>query len=122
MKGGASFYNKIVILVALCAVVFFLVLSYGMIQLEKSTWESAIPNTCPDYWVETSKNTCSDIRGLSTSSPCKNEESATPFSRDMTQYDTKLKKNGFAKSCGVGWEGITYGTMLPEGHDLYEAA
>ena len=65
--------------------------------LKSKSWPPNV-NACPDYWEKTQDGKCKNIKKLGS---CNLEDDG----KDLTKMN-KDQKCGWAKSCGVTWDGF----------------
>ena len=105
-------YSAIIILIV-SLVIIGVSLSYS----KNKVWPPMVPN-CPDYWtVDGSGNntTCVNIKDLGTCSSNTGDKHLTMNfnSPQFTGSNGPCNKRTWANSCGVSWDGITYGVKNP---------
>lgn len=116
---GATF-QKIVLTIAIVLLIITLIIINMTLTASKSSanWPPMVTE-CPDYWTDLSgdKALCFNSKDLgkcnhpsfdSNNNP--NHSSAVDFSKPaFSGADAQCAKQRWAKSCGVAWDGITYG-------------
>ena len=113
-------FSDIIILI-ISLILIGLALSYA----KDETWPPMVPS-CPDYFIMDGSGNdarCVDIKDLTLGSS-KSVCQPPPGSRDKhlkMNFNTpafmgsngKCKKYNWATTCGVSWDGITYGVQNP---------
>lgn len=112
-------FQKIIIIIAVILLIISLVL-IGIFMNNNKTAEQWPPliGDCPDYWIDTSGNgsKCVNVKNLG---KCKSSSDPGTFSMDFTTSEFTgsqglCNKYKWATStCGVSWDGITYGVENP---------
>jgi len=112
-------FQGIVIIVAILLLIITLILIGLLMAKSKNTeqWPPLI-GACPDYWMDTSGNgsNCVNVKDLGI--PKCIERVGGHFTKDFsTDYYTGdqglCNKYTWANTCGVSWDGITYGVPNP---------
>jgi len=111
-------FQRIIIIVAVILLIISLVLIGILMNNNKKTeqWPPLIGD-CPDYWIDTSGNgsKCVNVQNLG---KCTSSPDPGIFSMDFTTSDYigsrgLCNKYNWANTCGVSWDGITYGVENP---------
>jgi hypothetical protein len=107
-------FKKKVMLFCLIALVIVLFIILIVIRQKSSNvkWPPYVSN-CPDYWLDLSSNgsQCLNIKKLGTCNiPTKDNNSLMDFTTGtFTSSGGQCNKQKWANTCGVTWDGITYG-------------
>ena len=111
-------FQRIIIIVAVILLIISLIFIGILMNNNKKTeqWPPLIGD-CPDYWVYTSGNgsKCVNVKNLG---KCTSSSDPGTFSMDFTTSDYigsrgLCNKYNWANTCGVSWDGITYGVKNP---------
>jgi hypothetical protein len=114
MKG----FQKIVLFAAIIILIIALVFIGISLTYNKSqTWPPIVAD-CPDYWVidGSGNNTiCKNIKDLGTCPPNSGTKHLTKNFNNpaFTGSQGNCNKYRWANSCGISWDGITYGVNNP---------
>jgi hypothetical protein len=111
-------FQRVVIIIAI--IILIIILFLIGLALHKSTGQPWPPivGDCPDYWIDLSGNgtNCVDVKDLA-KSKCPSvgtEHLNMNFNVPGFQGTNGLcSKYKWANSCGVSWDGITYGSQNP---------
>ena len=111
-------FRKIVIVSAIIILIIALIfISFALVYSQKNANWPPLVGDCPDYWVDTSGNgeSCVNVKNLGRCKPANGEKNLTMnFSSSVfTGSNATCAKYNWAKSCGVSWDGITYGVTPP---------
>ena len=112
-------FQKIILIVAIIVLIIMLV-TIGMALSKSSDTQSWPPviGQCPDYWVDLSGNgeACFNSHSLGKCN-VPNSVDRTPVKNfNEAPYNSEnglCEKYTWANSCGVTWDGITYGVKNP---------
>jgi hypothetical protein len=113
-------FQKIVLYSAIIILIIILVLIGIALSYSKNeTWPPMVPS-CPDWWiVDGSGNnaTCVDVKDLA-NDMCRGNSKDVHLKKNFNtaQYsgsNGNCSKYNWANSCGVSWDGITYGVTNP---------
>jgi len=111
-------FQKIIALIAFILLIITLV-SIGII-LSKAKTDNWPPTTadCPDYWLidgSGNNSVCINIKDLGKCPPQSGKKHLTMnFNESVfTGSSGKCNKYNWAKTCGISWDGITYGVSNP---------
>jgi len=106
-------FQKVVLIIAAIILVVFLVIFLTVLLRDKKTeqWPPMVGD-CPDYWVDTkgSGGNCVNTYNLGTCSSQSTMDFTTPA---FTGTNGTCAKYNWANSCGLSWDGITYGVTNP---------
>ena len=111
-------FQKTVLMVAVIALVVLLVfMAYVLTKAKyEAEWPPIVGN-CPDYWVDLSGNgtACFNSKSLGKCNiPTKTDKNTMNFNiKPYNGADSECAKNKWATTCGVTWDGITYGVNNP---------
>tara|TARA_B110000444_G_C18829316_1_gene592225 strand:+ start:1766 stop:2092 length:327 start_codon:yes stop_codon:yes gene_type:complete len=99
-------FQRIVLIIAL--VILMLALIIIGVMLYNKQYDIKFPpevGNCPDYYTSGPKNVCHNTIGVKVKNPNCNSMDFSSFS----SFGNKAmkKKCGWAKECGVVWDGIT---------------
>jgi len=104
-------FNTIVSLVAVVIlIVVLVVIGFSLRKTKDKNWPP-VSASCPDYWEIDSSGNCMNSKLLGTCELVNNKKNF-----NVDEYSGSLgpcKKYNWAKSCGVSWDGITYGATNP---------
>lgn len=106
-------FQKILLVIMFILLIVILVL-VGITLYKNKTSKTWPPNLadCPDYWLDMSGNgmKCVNVKDLGTcnGSVAQGEH----LTMDFSTYNSCDKYN-WANSCGIAWDGITYGVPNP---------
>ena len=97
-------FQKVVLIIAAIALVIFLFAMWLLIRnAAKNVKYPPTTSECPDYWLNTEANKCSNVKSLGTCSEKSMDFSGPSYGG--TRGD--VQKCQWAKSCGLVWDGIT---------------
>jgi hypothetical protein len=97
-------FQKLVLIIGAIVLVIFLFAMWLLIRNAAKKYKfPPITSQCPDYWVNTGANQCSNAKNLGTCS-----EKVMDFSTTAYQGSKgNVAKCKWAKPCGLVWDGIT---------------
>jgi hypothetical protein len=105
-------FQKIVLISAIIILLIALIfIGFALSFSQDDKWPPLVPQ-CPDYWqIDGSGNntTCSNVMNLGNSCTSPMNFNNAPF----TGSNGACAKYTWANSCGVTWDGITYGVNNP---------
>lgn len=117
-------FQKIVLIIAVIVLIIALVvISFALSNSsDNQVWPPLVPS-CPDYWIMdgSGNNTiCTNIKNLGTCSPQSGNAPAIKDHLTMnfngstyTGSNGLCAKYNWANTCGLSWDGITYGVPNP---------
>jgi hypothetical protein len=112
-------FQKIILVIMFILLIVVLVL-VGITLYKKNAKQSWPPNMgdCPDYWLDMSGNgaRCVNVKDLGTcnGSVSKGQHLTMDFSvAPYVGSEGTCSKYNWANSCGIAWDGITYGVPNP---------
>jgi len=116
---GMQSFQKVVLISAIVVLILVLIfIGFVLNNATESVWPPII-GECPDYWVDMSGNgsMCTNVKDLGNGT-CKPTGSNKYLTMDFTQPaflggNSMCAKYKWATSCGVTWDGITYGIENP---------
>lgn len=113
----ASFQKIVMISAIVILIVSFIFISFALVYSKQNINWPPVTGDCPDYWVDTSGNgaNCVNVKNLGTCKPAGGQDYLTMNfnSSVFTGSDANCAKYNWAKSCGVSWDGISYGVAPP---------
>jgi hypothetical protein len=112
-------FQKFVLFIAIILLTIVLIfIGFALRKKSTAVWPPVIGD-CPDYWIDTSGNGagCVNIKNLGNGT-CKPTGTDKYLTMDFTQPSFVggaglCAKYNWANSCGVTWDGITYGATNP---------
>jgi hypothetical protein len=127
---GMQSFQKVVLISAIVVLILVLIfIGFVLNNAKESVWPPIV-GECPDYWVDMSGNgsMCTNVKNLGNGT-CKPIGSDKYLTMDFTQPaflggNSMCAKYKWATSCGVTWDGITYGIENPcdaSGNNLSES-
>jgi hypothetical protein len=116
---GMQSFQKVVLISAIVVLILVLIfIGFALNNARQSVWPPIIGD-CPDYWEDVSGNgsMCKNVKNLGNGT-CKPTGSNKYLTMDFTQPtflggNSMCAKYKWATSCGVTWDGITYGVENP---------
>ena len=114
-------FKKMLIFVSIIILLIVLVIIGTALSFAKDeTWPPLVPS-CPDYWtLDGSGNDakCVDVKDLAIPSQTCNVPTSGHYEKKFNEAiysgsEGTCNKYKWAKSCGVSWDGITYGVNNP---------
>jgi hypothetical protein len=111
-------FRKIVVVSAIIILILALIfISFALVYSQQNATWPPVVGDCPDYWIDTSGNgaNCVNVKNLGTCKPANGQSNLTMNfnSSIFTGSNATCAKYNWAKSCGVSWDGITYGVAPP---------
>jgi hypothetical protein len=102
----SSFQQIVLTFAIIFLIVILVVIGYSLSNSKTNKKWPPIIGNCPDYWEDITDGTVTDG-----SIKCKNTQSMGNCGATKTflKTDTPCIKYTWATSCGVAWDGITYG-------------
>jgi len=102
-------FQKIVVTIAIVFLIICLVIIGILLIRQKynQVWPPLVAD-CPDFWTDMSGNgaKCVNVQNLGTCKTKNMNFSVSPYNGS----GGNCQKYNWASSCGVSWDGITYGT------------
>ena len=106
-------FRTIVSIVAIVILIIVLVIiGFSLSRIKDPKWPPVTPE-CPDYWELDGTGKCKNTKALGT---CNTQSGANTVDFSEPEYAGSLgpcRKYNWAKSCGVTWDGVTYGVPNP---------
>lgn len=113
----ASFQQTIIFCAIVILIISFIFISFTLIYGKKNGYWNPVIGDCPDYWIDISGNgdSCVNVKNLGTCKPADGNKHLTMNfnSSIFTDTNSKCAKYNWANSCGLSWDGITYGVSNP---------
>jgi len=117
-----GFQRIVVITAGIILFLALLLMSISLLQDSTETWPPVVAQ-CPDWWVidgSGNNSTCINVKDLGNTS-CKNDHASSTNHQSVNFNLSAYKgtrgncaKYKWAKdTCGVSWDGITYGVKNP---------
>jgi hypothetical protein len=108
-----DFKKKLIIFFLILLVIILFIISYTINDKSNNIkWPPYVAN-CPDYWLDLSSNgsMCYNKHSLGTCGvPTLSNDNTIDFTRSIyTSSQGDCNKKKWAETCGVSWDGITYG-------------
>jgi len=102
-----SFYTIVLTIAIILLIALLIFIGIALKSKSSQMWPPVIGD-CPDYWVDTSGNggNCENVKNLGTC-PANMNFTGSSFSGS----GGNCSKYQWATSCGVTWDGITYGVI-----------
>lgn len=118
LSGMQSFQKFVLISAIVVLIVVLVLIGFALNNVNESVWPPVIGD-CPDYWLDMSGNgsVCANVKNLGNGT-CKPAGSDKYLTMDFSQPaflggNAMCSKYKWATSCGVTWDGITYGVENP---------
>ena len=113
----ASFRKIVVVSAVIILIIALIFISFALVYSQQNAKWPPVVGDCPDYWIDTSGNgaSCVNVKNLGTCKPSNGQEHLIMNfnSSVFTGSNATCAKYNWAKSCGVSWDGITYGVTPP---------
>jgi hypothetical protein len=103
----ASFQSTLLIIATVILIIILVLFAFSLNAQKKNQKWPPINSECPDYWVDASGNgaKCINTLHLGTCGDTAPDFTQSPY----TGVGGTCKKYQWASTCGVSWDGITYG-------------
>lgn len=113
-------FQKIVLIIAIVILIVILIfIGYSLGNVTKESWPPLIGD-CPDYWIDMSGNgaMCVNTKDLGNGKCLSLTDGESHQTVDFTTgvytgSNSACAKYTWANTCGVSWDGITYGVTNP---------
>jgi hypothetical protein len=107
-------FHAIVLVLAGVFLLICLTLVWMVVRKKREQWPPMVPS-CPDYWDITADGVCVNKKDLGKCPPRPGERHLT---MDFNVYpfngaNSQCAKYTWASTCGVAWDGLTYGAGNP---------
>ncbi len=113
-------FQKIVLTIAIVLlIVLLIIINMSLSNASASMIWPPITTDCPDYWEDLSGNgsQCFNAKNIGTCNPRLTDSDGNPDPKSTKNFTTPLftgltgtcEKQRWAETCGVAWDGITYG-------------
>lgn len=98
-----SFQKTVMTIAVVLLIVSLLFIAVILYNAKSNTQYPPEMGTCPDYWkLDPSTGMCDNVKSLGT---CMGKKSFS--GPDWQGAEGLAKKNAWAKSCGLVWQGVT---------------
>ena len=107
-----TFQKRILTIAVIGLIVLLVVIGISMSKSSSSIVWPPIIGSCPDYWLDLKGDgaECQNVKDLGSNTCSKTMDFTQPM---YSGEDGLCNKYKWANTCGVTWDGITYGVKNP---------